>query len=222
MQPIFGTDERAVNLFRATISAPRFNKYMSAVGNDLFRAIDLYHWNSLLAQSLFIPLQVWEIALRNKLNGFMCWKFGNDWPYDEKRALRTLQGQDKRKIREAIQRQRKDRGIENPTTDMIVADLSIGFWVSLLAAKYEFPLVWKYNLSRVFPDEPGLTRAIAGPKSDRIRILRNRVAHHEPIFHLPLDDRYDELLGLLGGLCSASRMYADRVSNFPDVWKSPP
>ena len=74
------------------------------------------------------------------------------------------------------------------TTDAIVADLSAGFWGSLLTRRYDVRFTWRYNLGRIFPNAAGLTRGAVWPICDGLLDLRNRVAHHKPIFHLPLEN----------------------------------
>jgi hypothetical protein len=42
---------------------------------------------------------MWEVALRNKLNAFLVWKFGPKWPYDE-HLLRGLKISEQKKLNE--------------------------------------------------------------------------------------------------------------------------
>jgi hypothetical protein len=57
---------------------------------------------------------------------------------------------------------------------------------------------------------------------DDVRVLRNRIAHHEPIFDRRLDVTYREILKLLGWLCPDSQWYVEHTSVFWDTWNSPP
>lgn len=184
-------------------------------------ALLIYHWNSQLAQSLYLPLQSWEISLRNRLNSFLCWKFNSKWPYDPK-AIRNFAHSDRDKIEKTISRQRQDRGV-SPTTDQIVADLSAGFWVSLLATRYSVPFAWRYNLAgRIFKNDQSIDQATAWSKCDGLLDLRNRVAHHEPIFHLDLVERRANLDAILNGLCGVTQAYMTSACSFAQVWASRP
>ena len=53
---------------------------------------------------------------------------------------------------------------------------------------------------------------------DRLLDLRNRIAHHEPIFHLPLDERRKELAEQIGALCAANAAYAEHACTFEAQW----
>ncbi len=63
----------------------------------------------------------------------------------------------------------------------IVAELTLGFWVTLLNSEYE-KILWK-DLRLAFPNMPKAIRQrknISAPLN-RFRTFRNRVFHHEPI-----------------------------------------
>jgi hypothetical protein len=221
MQAIFLKDEEAIKSFRFAVSEPRLGKYLAASNKDIRTAIDLYYWNAQLAQSLYITLQMWEIGLRNHLHAFLCWKYGNSWPFEPK-CIRRLKSNDQRRLKEAISRQRQLRGIQAVPTDSIVADLSAGFWVSLLTTSYDVPFSWRYNLVRIFPQDVALTREVASGRCDSLLDLRNRVAHHEPIFHLPLKERRDDLMYLLDAMTPAAYAYGNAACTFEAVWGARP
>lgn len=222
MQAIFSNNEEAVKAFRSTMSEARFARYLATSNGDAVKAIQLYYWNARLGQSLYTTLQMWEIALRNKLNRFLCWKFNPSWPHERDRAVRQLTQIQQRKLRETIDRQQNHRKIIPVPTDAIVADLSAGFWVGLLAKSYDVPFAWRYNLARIFPHEQKMGRDEAASNCESLLDLRNRVAHHEPIFQLPLDERRAQLDRILAAICPASRTYAQQACTFDAVWNDRP
>lgn len=167
-----------------------------------------------LSQSLYTYVQAWEVCLRNKLDVFFTWKFGQNWPYNP-RFVRNLGNNDRRRLREAIERQEKDRGVAPAPTSGIVADLSTGFWVSQLS--YPVPYSWRYNLVRVFPNDPALNSATARTACDAVLGLRNRIAHHEPIYHLALLDRHLQLQTMVAAMCSATFAYAEATCSFNQI-----
>lgn len=185
-------------------------------------AIQLYQWNAKISQSLYIYLQSWEICLRNKINEFLIWKYKESWPYERDRAVRNLKGDDRRRLSETILRQERDRGISPVPTAVIVADLSAGFWVSQLSANYESHYKWRYNRNRVFANDADLGTHEAWVICDDLLTLRNRVAHHEPVFHLPLDDRRKNLARIVSAMCPATSAFAEATCNFGAVWAERP
>lgn len=221
MQAVFLENEANITSFVETVSKPRLSKYIKASRGNIKEALLLYHWNSQLSQALYLPLQTWEISLRNKLNSFLCWKYNPQWPRDE-RAVRILAKPQNVRLRETIQRQTRDR-TTSPTTDQLVADLSAGFWVSLLGKSYDIPFAWRYNLSaKIFKNDPSIDRQAAFDACDRLLDLRNRVAHHEPIFHLDLAGRRADLDQMLHGLCGPTQHYMASACSFAAVWGSKP
>ena len=222
MQALFESGEESINAFVATISKPRLSKYLQETGGDLKPALLLYHWNSQLSQALYLPLQSWEIALRNKLNDFFCYKYGSNWPY-EQRALRNLNRKDLQRLQDPIARQTVHRKGTQPSTNQVVADLSAGFWVSQLGSGYSVPYGWHHNLKfRIFTNDQTLTREDAADMCDDLLDLRNRVAHHEPIFHLALDELREDLDDVLNALCASTSAYMKSACSFSQVWAAKP
>lgn len=223
MQAIFAGKEALANALRGTISEARFARYLSDSNGDQLRALELYHWNCRLSQCLYFPVQMWEISLRNKINVFLGRKHTNPkWMYDTARAVRQLTKGDQKRLAKTIDRQSRDRGLSRPTPDMIVADLAAGFWVSQLTQSYDTPYAWRYNIGKVFPYDASLTRDLVSPMCDRILNVRNRIAHHEPIYHLPLDAIRDDLDQLICGMCPGADLYAGGMCDFPTIWAARP
>jgi len=205
---------------RASLSQPRLSKYMKDANDDLTKALELYRWNALLSQSIYTYVQAWEICLRNKISDFLVWKYNKaDWPYDP-RLLRNLNANDGRRLTEAKDRQEHDRKIRPASTPSIVADLSAGFWVSQL--NYNVSYSWRYNIGRVFPRDKQVTAKVAHSSCTEILTLRNRIAHHEPIYHLDLPARRNELSMITNGMCEATFAYAEATCTFAAIWKARP
>ncbi|MEX1108803.1 MAG: hypothetical protein WEC00_07840 [Dongiaceae bacterium] len=223
MQQEFSLSKEQVSEFCASLSKARFARYLTEANGDEQKALKLYFWNVKLSQSLYLPLQTWEVCLRNKLNAFLSWKFNSKWPFDIKRAIRQLNARDKQKVADAIERQERDRGKGNVSTDAIVADLSVGFWVSLLTAGYDPKFAWRYNLTRVFPNATKeWDREAAHTDCDLLLNARNRVAHHEPIYHLDLKGVHEAALRTLRGMCPASYVYVEQTCDFRERLKVRP
>ena len=211
-----------VNSMKQSLSGPRFGRYKASCGGDEEAAIKLYQWNSLVSQSLYVYTQSWEICLRNKLNDFLCWKYSEAWPYDRLRAVRNLKSDNQRRLRETVTRQESSRGISPVPTSVIVADLSAGFWVSLLSSSYDVPYTWRYNLRRVFPHDTALDREAAWEICDNTLTLRNRIAHHEPIYDLPLESTYRELQRVVAAMCPGTHAFADASCTFRAIFARRP
>ena len=169
-----------------------------------------------------MPLQTWEVVLRNKLNDFFVFKYGRAWPKNAT-AIRNFGGNDRRRLSETIERLESNLSPAFVTTDKIVSDLSAGFWVSQFGARYEIPYTWRNNLKhRIFTNDHSITRTAAEDICDRLLDLRNRVAHHEPIFHLPLDQWRSELDMVLNAMCQSSGRYMASACSFSEIWNDKP
>ena len=137
--------------------------------------------------------KVWEVALRNAIHRRLAERYGEAW-YDNPDA-----GLDRgavERIASARMVSARDGHDEGPPR--IVAALSFGFWVSLLGpggrvaagrkANYEMTL-WRPALRGAFVHCARLTRKEAHRPLNSLRTLRNRIAHHEPVFARDLGPR---------------------------------
>jgi hypothetical protein len=82
--------------------------------------------------------------------------------------------------------------------------LHFGFWTTLTGGGFEHTL-WTPALSKAFKGYAGATgkgpkRSTISGQLNHIRGFRNRIVHHEPIFHRALDADYSTLLQMAGWL----------------------
>jgi hypothetical protein len=175
-------------------SRPRLSRYLDVAQNDLADAMRLYRWNAALSQSIYWSSQTAEIVTRNAICRTLQERYGPDWIRSSNFRSIAKRG-DVEKIEAAITRQRQERKLSTPSVDQVVADLSFGFWVSILANHYAVPVNWQRGLRKSFPNiEKGATLDSIRILADNLRTLRNRVAHHEPIFQLPLEAIHRNIL----------------------------
>lgn len=177
-------------------------------------------WNCDLSAAYWPSIALVEVAIRNAIDAQLCAHLGvarDDGWHTELFAARPrihLLEKELDKVKkslEAFDRKNNAAGQPHvePTGGDIVADLSLGFWVSLVgeglprqqANVYDyFQKLWRPFLHKAFPHyEPGLTTA--GPLRGRLRtfeLLRNRIAHHEHIFTLNKAHNLDNIIALAG------------------------
>ena len=72
------------------------------------------------------------------------------------------------------------------TQGQIISQTTLSFWKRLYSSEYEDEL-WKPSLKRVFPNK-SLKRSDISKSLEVIYAIRNRVAHHEPVYGKRLDE----------------------------------
>ncbi|QMU74232.1 hypothetical protein GXP74_34145 [Streptacidiphilus sp. P02-A3a] len=166
--------------FTRGFSAPRLKPYLAAVGGDADAALRLYLWNTEVSGAFYGPLHWAEVILRNTLHDNLNTYFGPKVWWESAPLLDgTL-----RKIQDATTLcQRKHP--RATTADDIVSELTFGHWVGLLASRYDRTL-WVPTLHDAFPGYRG-RRDHLHTRLQSLLKLRNRISHHEPIHHLPLE-----------------------------------
>lgn len=153
----------------------------------------MYWWNVEISAAFYTPLHCLELALRNAMHERLRTRFDRvDWW-----AVAPLSDNGRRTVSSAVEKVIGRRGRRH-TADDIVAELSFGFWVSLVSrgAAYDRTL-WVPALHRAFPFYKGKRQ----PLHDNLLamvLLRNRIMHHEPVHHRDLRADHAKTYRLLG------------------------
>jgi hypothetical protein len=172
---------------RSAISEPRFGPYLAFYGGREDLALRLYAWNATIADALWGPIGVVEVVVRNAIHGQLAERAGRpDW-WEDKPLWSALLSREQRGVEDALT-SLTSRGMGTPTGDDVVAAASLGLWTGLLSeGKPRDPLhnyegnLWRPRLRRGFPNYVGSRKALFSELME-IKDIRNRVAHHEPVF----------------------------------------
>lgn len=95
-----------------------------------------------------------------------------------------------------------------------MAELPFGFWRYLLARRYStiWPAVRPY-----FPHLPGNDRRLLETPVARLHLLRNRIAHHEPLLNEAILDRSQDMATVLDALDPQLTTWVRRGDRVPSV-----
>lgn len=188
----------------STLTQQRLSKYLTASHGVEQHALKLYVLNAKVSAAFLTDIHYVEIALRNKFdaelaNGFCSphWfsvpsfttlldKRGHDILYSAQRA--------------AMKKYPKGTVITAIPTGKMIAELTFGFWLSLTDRKFTHSL-WTPYLYKAFSPNPAPNRAVFNLSLEKVRQLRNRIAHHEPIFHMNLLEAHRNLCDVTHALC---------------------
>ena len=194
------------------LSIERFNRYLAWAGNDRPNAFQLYALNTQLSESLYTSLQMLEIALRNRIHVVMSEKFSEYW-FDEQTIMTTAYQQKR------IKNAKKELSIEGKplSPSGVIAKLMLGFWTTLL--NRDHVNLWHQCLYQIA--ESKKRKHLAHPLA-QIRLLRNRIAHHEPILHWDLPAHHQKILTTPKILSNAAFEWRTHHCRFEAVWGARP
>ncbi len=193
------------------LSLERFNRYVGWASGDRNRAVELYTLNTRLSEALYIPLQMLEVALRNRIHAVMSTAHHEEWFNEEWLGERQLE--QVAKANEDIRRDKKE-----PTPGRLVAELTFSFWTAMLGSDYE--QLWQTGLHQIArkPNGKGVTRKqLSGPLTP-IRVLRNRIAHHEPIIKWDLPKHYGNMVQITSWLSPAAAEWCIQHCRFDEIY----
>ncbi len=216
-QPI--VTKELMDAIEFTHSSARLRPYLQAAGHDNDRTMALYLWNAAVGQSFHFPLQGLEVSLRNGINKVLIDECGDGWW--EVQTAPTFFNQ--RRIDDlAKTKDRVARRVTTVTVDDMVAGLTFGFWVGLLAPRY-YPKLWSRRLSDVFPGLPlDVDHRQVYAKINKPLDIRNRIFHHEPLINENLSGFYSETMALLKWLCPETQGWIKNNCSVPAVLRNKP
>jgi hypothetical protein len=195
------------------LSTPRLDTYANEYKGDIPSALELYRWNLDISMAFFESIHYFEVAFRNAIDtamekwflatygapvgGLSSWletksvQAAGDTPA----KLSGLNGNSVRIVEFAVHQAGRRH---NPVNHgHVVAELTLGFWHFLIKpapknAAAAHQNMWGRALKPAFVSSVSQTKL--DKSVDRIVSLRNRIAHHEPIFALGLKEEYENLI----------------------------
>lgn len=193
------------------LSAPRFATYLAEKASDKEAALELYRWNMEVSAAFLVPLQICEVSVRNSIVAAIENTYGPNWPWEKgfEISLRNPPiGYSQR--RDLIELARR-----LPTAGKIVAELKFVFWERMFTRSHD-AVIWNSQFRHVFPNaDPMKTvqqlRADGFDQLQKIRDLRNRIAHHEPIFRRNVGEEYDRIRGIVAWTDEVAAQWLDKV-----------
>ena len=146
----------------------------------------LYRLNLNLSQEVFTLLSCFEVAIRNAINNILVKQLGEDWLRDSimPGGIFDVPGcrDSANIIRKAYNRLQRSG---NYSHTKLLAEMEFGVW-KYMFANPQYRAVNR-SLLAIFPNKPRSTaecqynNTFMFNELDGINILRNRIAHHEPI-----------------------------------------
>ncbi len=223
----------------AALSTDRLSAYRPVGGGDI-EMVATYFWNAALSQALYPLLGALEVSLRNAVHSTLAEHYGQaDWYNLPNMLLRNE--------RDAVSRAklRLQRARKQQSPGRIIAELSFGFWTSMLSAAYgsspRGPQLWitpnSPLLSAAFPHAPTSIQPYRGRvhrRFDELRHVRNRVFHHEPIWEgvrlpsgrrgvpgplVPLTDVHSRIVDAIGWSSPTLQNCVLLFDRFPTVFQ---
>lgn len=167
------------------LSVPRISTYLAATTGTpaLAAAIDLYAWNAQVSAALLNPLHCCEVVVRNAVSEALELVYGTAWPWDNTFFL-SLANPKKPAFNPRVELERARKG--HASTGKVIAELKFAFWQSMFTGRFD-GRIWIPHIRNVLPNMnlPASVQTLRKGIHDdleRLRKLRNRIAHHEPIF----------------------------------------
>lgn len=170
-----GLSDTEVATIIETIGRERLTYYLAQTASDR-EALSLYQVNGELSKHVHEVIGGFEIALRNLVAKSLASHLKRDDWYRCRAFMMKLSLDRRANVREVRYRLKTASRPERP--GRVVAGLTFHFWVSMHEKKYR-DLIWTPHLHKIWPTGENLKSVHRD--LIKVRDLRNRIAHHEPI-----------------------------------------
>jgi hypothetical protein len=196
------SNHASTTILISALSRPRLSSYKAFFGQPSdAELLGLYAWNEEVSAALFRMISLIEIVLRNQFHRTLSANYGIAGSSSSKDWYRhlLLTSESKKKVEKILFRRANGQLIPRtpfPTPDDVVSKVTFGFWPHLLDVAQDAAgqqVKWGKLLPSVFPGHRYPLEAYWKKQAhqdalfarlDLCNELRNRIAHHEPIWKL--------------------------------------
>lgn len=217
MRSNYNTTLVAIRRVLSSAHMATYEQATKAAEEDESAALKLYAWNAAVSGALLAPLHICEVSLRNAVSEALEIVYGPDWPWSatfERSLPDPAQGYSPRKDLQSARRPANSTG-------KVIPELKFVFWQKMLTGRFDGRL-WDQHLQQVLPNmdasqSVSQQRQILYNGLEQLRKLRNRIAHHEPIFNRNLIDDYQKILELVGYRCTITASWLNQNQTVTQV-----
>jgi hypothetical protein len=107
-----------------------------------------------------------------------------------------------------------------PNANDVAAQLTFGFWVNLLSQRHDRHF-WVPVLHQAFPGHHGRRRDLHD-NLEAMCHLRNRIMHHEPVFHRDLAADHSKIYRLISYIQPYTTAWMREFDRVPEVLANRP
>lgn len=197
------------------LSVERLKPYLAATSEHQKNALTLYRWNVAMSGAVYQALHYFEVVLRNAMdeqlgiwNATQTTQLGSrlnaEWAHEPAAVLDRIAKKDIDTAYERAQKELDNKhggGTRKPNHHDVIAQTSFGLWRFMLPGSSDTgkQVLWKQCLHKAFPHivrpPEQLTQAVHG-----VYVLRNRVAHLEPLISVNLQAQYRNMITVTGDI----------------------
>lgn len=184
-------------------------------------AMSLYGWNGQISSAFMLPLHICEVIVRNAVHQVLTKVYGERWPWSQafERSL-PANGRysPRRDLISARQRQ--------TTTGKVIPELKFVFWQKMFTSRHKQRL-WDNEILNIFPNGTGqltpdqLLSEIYN-SLESIRLIRNRIAHHEHLINRNLSNDYSKIVRLISYRCADSIIWLHSIEQLSPLLATKP
>lgn len=175
----------------------------------LGEALEIYAWNAQVSSAMLLPLHICEVVLRNAVADVLESVYGSRWPWELTFETSLPNPHHSYSMRRDLTSARRHK----TTPGQVIPELKFAFWQNIFTSRFDGRL-WTPHLASALPNSPAHIsvsdrRLALYDNLEKIRRLRNRIAHHEPIFARNLREDLDTIYEITRWRCQTTAVWMD-------------
>lgn len=199
------------------LGVPYMAPFLVAAAGNQARAVRLHAWNNDVGAAFHRPLELVEVAIRNRVDRALTAEFGTHWWHAPAFLAQASQ------VTIAALDDASDHAVAKGRMGHadVVAEITFGTWVAILRPRF-FDLIWRHHARQVFPGHRHRPFRSIAQTVDGLLKLRNAIGHYEPLVDLDLATLHQDLLEVLGWMSPMMQAQASATSFVPKVLAARP
>lgn len=211
---VLQSSKNEFRLLSQSMSRQRLEEYLRHVDGCENRALDLYHWNLEISAGMIIPLGVTEVVIRNAIVEAIENQYNKEW-FNSKGIIRSL----------GLQYPKKQK-TKFKNSGQLITKQTFSIWNNFLISRSHKKL-WDSHFHNSFPNAPTnqpneVLRKLLFKALDELRYVRNRVAHHEPIYKRKLEEDIKRIDWIIRWRCNVTADWLSSVNPVPSLMSRRP
>jgi hypothetical protein len=178
-----------------------------------------YNDNIKICEAMIPILHYLEVCLRNRIDAALKNHYAENWFINH----HLISEVDLIKIEKLSIKFKRDYK-RPPSHDDLISQMTFGFWCSFFHKKYD-PIIWhkKETFKIIFPnlERKNRNRIFIESKILKVKSMRNRIAHHEPIWNgkISISDIHHTCFELIEAMSSEAAFLLKKIDRFQSVYE---
>ena len=198
----------------------KLENYQKLVGGNKNKAIALCTLDIVISESLYPALHVFEVTLSDKINQRLVEHSGKNWCFANQIKFESRDAQTEKSIKLKLRKLKNKFQSEDIANSVFISNQNFFYWTNILNPINKH--LWEDKngiggIKRIFKSSGVINQIMVFQKINKLRRIRNNIAHNKSIINYNLIAQYQNCRKFLGMMSSDALDWCDKNCRFFDV-----